>query len=103
MNSIDTSGQIKFIMFIANYKSILEFLNLSLHIYEHNKICFDLYVKLTKSFTNVLPLTCYPKKSINKVSKRIAWKFGKSKRSPGKPKWVLFYDLQKHHSKGLIP
>ena len=72
MNSIDTSGKIKFTMSIANNNSILEFLDLSLHINEHNKICVDVYAKPTNSFTYVLPSTCYPKKSINKVPKGIA-------------------------------
>ena len=71
MNSIDTSSKIKFTMSIANNNSILEFLDLSLHINEHNKICVDVYAKPTNSFTYVLPSTCYPKKSINKVPKGI--------------------------------
>ena len=72
MNSIDTSRKIKFTMSIANNDSVLEFLDLSLHINEHNKICDDVYAKPTNSFTYVLPLTCYPKKSIFKVPKGIA-------------------------------
>ena len=72
MNSIDTSGKIKFTMSIANNNSILEFLDLSLHINEHNKICVDVYAKPTNSFTYVLPSTCYPKKCIKKVPKGIA-------------------------------
>ena len=39
MNSIDTSGKVKFTMSIANNDSVLEFLDLSLHINEHNKTC----------------------------------------------------------------
>ena len=57
---------------LANNNSILDFLDLSLHINEDNKICFDVYAKPTNSFTYVLPSTCYPKKSINKVPKGIA-------------------------------
>ena len=57
---------------LANNNSILDFLDLSLHINEDNKICVDVYAKPTNSFTYVLPSTCYPKKSINKVPKRIA-------------------------------
>ena len=72
MNSIDTSGKIKFTMSIANSNSILEFLDLSLHINEHNKICVDVYAKPTNSFTYVLPSTCYRKRSIIKVPKGIA-------------------------------
>ena len=72
MNSIYTSGKIKFTMSLANNNSILEFLDLSLHINEHNKIGVDVYAKPTNSFTYILPSTCYPKKSINKVPKEIA-------------------------------
>ena len=72
INSIDTFGNIKFTMSIANNNSVSEFLDLSLHINEHNKICVDVYAKPTNSFTYVLPSTCYPKKSINKVPKGIA-------------------------------
>ena len=59
-------------MSLANNNSILDFLDLSLHINEDNKICVDVYVKPTNSFTYVLASTCYPKKSINKVPKGIA-------------------------------
>ena len=72
MNSIDTSGKIKFTMSKANNDTILEFLDLYLHIKEHNKICVGVYAKPTNCFTYVLPSTCYPKKSINKVPKGIA-------------------------------
>ena len=72
MNSIDTSGKIKFTISIANNYSVLEFLDLNLHINEHNKICVDVYAKPTNSFTYVLPSTCYPKKCIKKVPKGIA-------------------------------
>ena len=57
---------------LANNNSILDFLDLSLHINEDNKICVDVYAKPTNSLTYVLPSTCYPKKSINKVPKGIA-------------------------------
>ena len=59
-------------MSVANNSSILEFLDLSLQINEDNKICVDVYAKPTNSFTYVLPSTCYPKKSINKVPQKIA-------------------------------
>ena len=39
---------------------------------EHNKICVDAFAKPTKSFTYVLPCTCYSKKNINNVPKDIA-------------------------------
>ena len=69
MNSIDTYGNIKFTMSVAN-ASALEFFDL--HINEQNKICVDVYVKPTNSFTYVLPSTCYPKRNINNISKIIA-------------------------------
>ena len=53
MNSIDTSCKIKFTMSIANNNSILEFLELSLHINEHDKICVGVYVKPNNSFKYV--------------------------------------------------
>ena len=56
----------------ANNNSVLEFLDLGLHINEHNKICVDVYAKPTNSFIYVLPSTRYPKRSINKVPKGIA-------------------------------
>ena len=72
MNTIDTSGKIKFTMSIAKNNSILEFLDLSLHINEENKVCADAHAKPSNSFICVLLSTCYPKKSINKVPKGIA-------------------------------
>ena len=74
MNSTDTSSgnNVYIIMSIANNDSVLEFLDLSLHIYEHKKICVDVYTKSTNNFTYVLPSTCYPKNSINKVPNGIA-------------------------------
>ena len=74
MNSIDTSGKIKFTISndVDNNDPVLEFLDLSLHINEHNKICVDVYNELSNSFTYVLPLTCYPKKNMNEVPQGIA-------------------------------
>ena len=72
MNSIDTSGKIKFNMSVANNNSVLEFLDLSLPINEDKKICVGVYAKATNSLTYVLPSTCYLKWSINKVPKGIA-------------------------------
>ena len=60
-------------MSVAN-ELVLEFLDLSLHIDEHNKICVDVSVKPTNSFTYVLPSTCYAKKNVNNVPKGIAWR-----------------------------
>ena len=51
---------------------VLGFLDLNLHIGEHSKICVDVFLKPTNSFTYVLPSTCYPKKNINNVPKGIA-------------------------------
>ena len=68
MNSIDTTGKIKFTMSVAN-ESVLEFLDFSLHINKQNKIYVDLYAKPTNSFTYVLPSTCYPKRNINSIHK----------------------------------
>ena len=59
-------------MSVANNNSVLEFLDLNLHINEHNKICVDVYAKPTNSFTYLLPSACYPKNSINKIPKGIA-------------------------------
>ena len=71
VNSIEISGKIRSTMSVAK-DSALEFLDLSLHINEHNKICVDVYAKPTNSFTYVLLSTCYPKKNINNISKGIA-------------------------------
>ena len=71
MNNVDTADKIKFTMSIAN-ESLLEFLDLSMHIDGHNKICVDVFVKPTKSFKYVLPSTRYSKKNINNVPKGIA-------------------------------
>ena len=59
-------------MSVANNYSVSEFLDLNLHINEHNKICVDVYAKPTNSFTYLLPSACYPKNSINKIPKGIA-------------------------------
>ena len=71
MNNVDRTGKSKFTMVVAN-ESLLEFLDLTLHISEHKKICVDVFAKPTNSFTYVLPSTCYPKKNINNVPKCIA-------------------------------
>ena len=75
MNNTDTTGKIKFTMSVAN-EPVLEFLDLSLHIGEHNKNCVDVlansFMKPTNSFMYILPSTCYPKKNINNVPKGIA-------------------------------
>ena len=48
MNSIDTSGKIKFTMSVAN-QSTLEFLELSLHINEQNKTCVMFMLDLQRA------------------------------------------------------
>ena len=53
MNSIDTSGKIKFKM------SVPEFLDLSLLINGQNKICIYVYAKPTNRPTSVLPSIRY--------------------------------------------
>ena len=52
MNNVDTTGKIKITMFIAN-ESVLEFLDLSLHIDEDNKICVDVFVKPINSYVYI--------------------------------------------------
>ena len=71
MNSIETSCKVTFTISIFNKGSVLEALDFSLYINEYNKVCIDVYAKPTNGFTYVLPLTCYPKNSINKVPKGI--------------------------------
>ena len=58
-------------MSVVTY-SALEFLDLSLHISEQNKVCVDIHAKSTNSFTYVLPSTSYPKRNINNILKTIA-------------------------------
>ena len=67
MNSINTTGKIKFTMSIANNDSVFEFLDLSLYINEQNEISVSVYAKPTNIFTYTLSSTCYPKQNINKV------------------------------------
>ena len=71
MNNVDTTGKIKFTMAVVN-ESVLQFLDLRLHIGEHSKICVDVFAKPTNSFTYVLPSTCNPKNNVNNVPKGIA-------------------------------
>ena len=52
--------------------SVLQFLDLSFHVNERNKIYVDVYAKPTYNFTYVLPSTCYPKMNINNIPKSIA-------------------------------
>ena len=72
MNSTEIAGKIKFSMFMANNNSDLEFLNLRLHVNEHNKICVDMYGKPISSFTMFYHRLAIPK-NIKKVPKEIAF------------------------------
>ena len=65
MNSIDTSGKIKFTM------SVPEFLDLSLLINGQNKICIYVYAKPTNRPTCVLPSIRYSKRNISNIPKSI--------------------------------
>ena len=76
MNSIDTSGKIKFTMSVAN-ESVLESLDLSLLMNEQNKIYVDVYAKPTNSFTYLLPSIFYPKRNINNIPESIALRLGR--------------------------
>ena len=71
MNSVYTTGKIKLTMPVAS-ESVLEILDLGLHINQQNKICVDVYAKLTNSITYVLPSTCYRRRNINNIPKGIA-------------------------------
>ena len=59
MKNVDTTGKVNFTTSVAN-ESLLEFLDLILHLDERNKICVDVFAKPTNSLTYVLPSTCYP-------------------------------------------
>ena len=64
LNSIDSTGKIKFAMQIADENG-LAFLDLKLKMNENNKITIDVFSKPTNSFTYVMPSTCYPSNNIN--------------------------------------
>ena len=54
-------------------KDVLEFLDLKFKFdTEHKRISVDIFAKATNSFTDVLPSTCFPKISIENVSKGVA-------------------------------
>ena len=60
MNNIDTTKKIQFTMEVA--KDVLEFLDLKLKFDKECKlILVDIFAKATKSFTDVLPNTCFKK------------------------------------------
>ena len=70
MNSIDTSGKIKFTMSVGR-DSVPEFLDLSLLINGQNKICIYVYAKPTNRPTCVLPSIRYSKRNISNIPKSI--------------------------------
>ena len=71
MNNIDRTKKIQFTMEVG--KDVLEFLDLKLKLdKEHKRISVDIFAKATNSFTDVLPSTCFPKISIENVSKGVA-------------------------------
>ena len=53
-------------MEVAEPCNYLKFLDLKLK-WEDGKIVVDIHSKLTNSFTYALPITCYPRKSINNI------------------------------------
>ena len=68
MNSIDASGKIKFTMSVANNNSVSEFLDLSIYINEHNRICVDVSNLPTVSHKFYHQLAV-PKKALTKFLK----------------------------------
>ena len=79
MNSIGTTGKIEFAMSVAN-ESVLEFLDLSLHINEQSLLIFTLSLPITLLITlkNNLPLlysdpnmrAVFPEGSVNVTYRR---------------------------------
>ena len=49
----------------------IEFLDLKLKL-ENSKITVDVFAKPANSFRYVLPTSCYPRKSLNNIPRRIA-------------------------------
>ena len=71
MNNVVRTIKIQFTMEVA--EDVLELLNLKLIFdKEYKRISIDIFAKATNSFTYVLHSTCFPKKSIENVSKGIA-------------------------------
>ena len=71
LSNIDGTGKIKFTMQIADDVNGLVFLDLKITCL-NGKLSVDVYSKPTNSFTYVMPSTCYPMRSINKVPQGIA-------------------------------
>ena len=71
MNEIDRTKKIQFTMEVG--KDVLEFPYLKLKFdKEHKRISVDIFSKATKSFTYVLPSSCFPKNSIENIPKGVA-------------------------------
>ena len=68
MNSIGTSGKIKFTMSASNNNSVSEFLDLNININEHNRICVDVSNLPTVSHKFYHQLAI-PKKTLTKFLK----------------------------------
>ena len=71
LNNVDEAGKIKFTMEVADQEKGLEFLDLRIKCVD-GKLSVDVFAKPTNSFIYVKPSTCYPRKSINNVPRRIA-------------------------------
>ena len=71
MKNIDRTKKIQFTMEVAEV--VLEFLDLKLTFdKEYKHISVGIFAKATNSFTYVLPSTCFPKNSIENISKGVA-------------------------------
>ena len=73
-NYIDNTERTKKIQFTMEVaKDVLEFLDLKLTFdKEYKHISVGIFAKATNSFTYVLPSTCFPKNSIENISKGVA-------------------------------
>ena len=71
MNNIDQRKKIQFTIEVAKHS--LDFLDLKLMFdKESRKISVDVFSKATKSFTYVLPNTCFPKSNTENIPKGVA-------------------------------
>ena len=70
LNQIDSTGKIKLTMQVQDEDG-MGFLDLKLKL-ENSKITVDVFAKPTKSFTYVLPTSCYHRKSISNIPRGIA-------------------------------
>ena len=72
-NDIDITWKIKFTMQTTDENG-LEFLDLKLKMNENSKITVEVFPKSIKSFTYVMPSTCYPSNNINNVPRGTAFR-----------------------------